>query len=342
MAVTIKQIAEYAGVSIGTVDRALHGREGVNPEVAARILKIADLLGYKPNAVARALVLRRKKIRIGFVYPVSRTPFFNEVTKGAIVAANEMSDFGIHAEFSEVEDYDIEQQLSIIDDLVSTGIHALAVAPLNNPRIAEKLSGLKEKKIPVVLVSSDLENTERMAYVGCDSYKTGRLIAGLTGVLCNGKGNVIFASPYLSILGNNLRLEGFKYTLKERYPQINLTEVREFPNSELKSYKLFLELFRSHPDTDAIIIPTFAANCITQALADSQLNRHIKVIALDLTDQVKQCIQRGEIDACITQHPYRQGYKAFKILCDFFIWKTVPLQDDCYITPNIHIYECLF
>ncbi len=39
MAVTLQQIAEACGVSRGTVDRALRGREGVRPEVAERIKK---------------------------------------------------------------------------------------------------------------------------------------------------------------------------------------------------------------------------------------------------------------------------------------------------------------
>ena len=46
MAVTIKDIALEAGVSRGTVDRVLHNRSGVNPEVAKKVRKIADRLGF--------------------------------------------------------------------------------------------------------------------------------------------------------------------------------------------------------------------------------------------------------------------------------------------------------
>ena len=53
MPVTLKQIAELAGVSRGTVDRALYNRGRVNPEVAARIRAIADELGYQPNRAGR-------------------------------------------------------------------------------------------------------------------------------------------------------------------------------------------------------------------------------------------------------------------------------------------------
>lgn len=56
MAITSKEIAELAGVSRGTVDRALKGREGVNPKTKERILKIAEENNYKPNLIGKALV----------------------------------------------------------------------------------------------------------------------------------------------------------------------------------------------------------------------------------------------------------------------------------------------
>ena len=65
MAVTAQQIAELAGVSRGTVDRALHNRGRVNPEVAAKIHKIAAELGYKPNLIGQALVKSRREFQAG-------------------------------------------------------------------------------------------------------------------------------------------------------------------------------------------------------------------------------------------------------------------------------------
>ena len=64
MAVTAQQIAELAGVSRGTVDRALHNRGRVNPEVAAKIHKIAAELGYKPNLIGQALVKSRREVKL--------------------------------------------------------------------------------------------------------------------------------------------------------------------------------------------------------------------------------------------------------------------------------------
>ena len=55
MSVTLQQIAEAAGVSRGTVDRALKDRGRVKPEVAEKIKKIAQEMGYQPSRAGRAL-----------------------------------------------------------------------------------------------------------------------------------------------------------------------------------------------------------------------------------------------------------------------------------------------
>ena len=55
MSATIKQIAAAAGVSRGTVDRVLHNRSGVKPEIAVHVRQIAKDLGYEPNRAGRIL-----------------------------------------------------------------------------------------------------------------------------------------------------------------------------------------------------------------------------------------------------------------------------------------------
>ena len=50
----VHKIAELAGVSIGTVDRALHGRPGIRESTRKKILAIAKQLDYIPHPAARA------------------------------------------------------------------------------------------------------------------------------------------------------------------------------------------------------------------------------------------------------------------------------------------------
>ncbi len=59
---TIKEIARLAGVSIGTVDRAIHDRPEVSAETKRRIEGIMSSLGYAPNIMARQLALNKQYV----------------------------------------------------------------------------------------------------------------------------------------------------------------------------------------------------------------------------------------------------------------------------------------
>jgi len=77
----IKDIALALGVSIGTVDRALHARPGINAMTRARVLKMAQTLGYRPNFAARHLKLNRK-LRISVHLPREIASFFDALREG--------------------------------------------------------------------------------------------------------------------------------------------------------------------------------------------------------------------------------------------------------------------
>ena len=81
MGVTLQQIAEAVGVSRGTVDRALNDRGRIKPEVAEKIKKIAEEMGYQPNRAGRALAMAKQSVRIGVILQSADTPFMKKVLK---------------------------------------------------------------------------------------------------------------------------------------------------------------------------------------------------------------------------------------------------------------------
>ena len=102
MPVTIKDIAKAANVSRGTVDRALHGRDGVNPDVAEKIKALAEELGYKPNTIAKALASRSKPIRMGVLLNSIANPFFDKVIAGVNAGIESLYDFGVMLDLREI------------------------------------------------------------------------------------------------------------------------------------------------------------------------------------------------------------------------------------------------
>src|SRR5436305_1209049 len=86
--ITIKQVAERAGVSIQTVSRVLNKRPDVSPETRERIQQIIEKLGYKPYASARSLASNHTRT-LGLISPDFSDYWFAQVATGAEAEAHE-------------------------------------------------------------------------------------------------------------------------------------------------------------------------------------------------------------------------------------------------------------
>src|SRR5450755_1831250 len=91
----IHLIAELADVSIGTVDRALHGRPGINEFTRQRILQIAQQIAYTPNLAARALSVSTPNCRIGVCMPREIHFFYDELWSGIMDEARRLAQLGV-------------------------------------------------------------------------------------------------------------------------------------------------------------------------------------------------------------------------------------------------------
>lgn len=78
MSVTMRQIAAALGVSVTTISKVINNRGDIGPEMRARVLAKIDEVGYRPNAVARSLTLRRTHT-LGVVVADLMHSFFVEV-----------------------------------------------------------------------------------------------------------------------------------------------------------------------------------------------------------------------------------------------------------------------
>lgn len=86
--VSIYTVAEVAGVSYGTVSRALNNRPDVNPLTRQRVLAVARELGYVPNPIARGLSTRTT-MALGIIVPGLADPFFMPIAQGIEAIARE-------------------------------------------------------------------------------------------------------------------------------------------------------------------------------------------------------------------------------------------------------------
>lgn len=165
--VTIKDIAQIAGVSPSTVSRALNDSPLIREETKARIREIAAALGYERNELARGLV-KGASGALGLLVPDITNPFFAEITKGVEEVARERG-FGVVLCTTENEPAREEEYIKLLRRKRVDGL-VIATATLDDPHLLE----LQRFRIPFVLVSRLAEKVEA-PFVVVDDRKGGRL-----------------------------------------------------------------------------------------------------------------------------------------------------------------------
>ncbi|MDR0425331.1 MAG: LacI family transcriptional regulator, partial [Clostridiales Family XIII bacterium] len=211
--ITIKQIAELAGTSRGTVDRVLNRRGNVNPEIEKLVLKIAKEHNYRSNPFAKALAKRGIKYTIGIVINSVGNMFFDDVIVGINETIEKYKEYGFEAVVREIKGYDENEQLEALEGLSGMNLAALVITPIDHPAISRKLAALAP--LPIIALNSDIHFDRKMAFVGCDYYNSGGISGDLAELMLPGGGDISIITGSYNMLGHNERIRGFKDALKD-------------------------------------------------------------------------------------------------------------------------------
>jgi LacI family transcriptional regulator len=169
--ITIKDIARIANVSHTTVSRALNNQSRIRNETKEKILSIAKELNYRPNFIARSLVMRRSKT-LGLVITTIANPFYTELAQGIEATSRKL---GYNIILCSTQS-DLETEKLYIDMLCSKGVDGIIFtsAHMGDPNILE----LAEEGFPIILVNRRTHHPtvrEKVDYVGIDNIQGGFL-----------------------------------------------------------------------------------------------------------------------------------------------------------------------
>ena len=339
MTVTIRKIAEMAGVSRGTVDRVLNNRGNVSPKVAKRVLLIAQTCGFKPNLIARGLAVRKNDPKkIGVLVNSEDNPFYIDVLKGIWDYADQISDYGIGVVLRTTKGYNIQRQIELLDELLAEDINALVITPINDELIAQKLNSIFESGIAVVTLNTDILSVNRIAYVGCDYEKSGRTAAGVLGMVSkDGFDKVGIVTGSIKVLGHNLRISGFSRVLKTDYPGMSIVDVIENNDVDMISHIKVRELLEAHPEISALFFTAAGTAGGLRAVEELGLAGKLHIICFDLTPSAREFLKKGVVSAVICQEPYQQGYLAMKYVFDYLMMGRTPENEINHTELNIKI-----
>ncbi|KLI17217.1 LacI family DNA-binding transcriptional regulator [Brachyspira hyodysenteriae] len=341
---TIREIAKLAGVSIGTVDRALNNRGRIDHDVEQKILDIAKSLNYKPDKIAKSLAIRKKKFKIAAVLNTYNNLFFEDVIRGIEIAGKEIEEFGMSIIIKRCKDFDADNQLELIEEAINEGANAMAIVAINDERVKNKISELYNNNFPIVLLNSFVDSKDCIAYVGCNYDLAGEIAASLLNIISNGNNInlLVFSNNFNKMLGNKKRVDSLVNRLKSDYKNVNVQSIIEMEKDNNLNFDKSKDNLLKYMDTDVVICPgAETSKYVINAIKELGLYNKIKIITYDCSDVVKEGLLDRGIVASITQNPQEQGYRAIKVLFEYLLTKTIPDKRYTYIETQVIFRENL-
>jgi LacI family transcriptional regulator len=323
--VRIKDIAEKAQVSTGTVDRVIHNRGRVAKEVRQKVLQIIEELNYQPNLIARTLKSNRTYL-LGALIPDPQSDAYWEGPKAGIEkAAAELGQYGIIVEPFIFNPYDIDSFLEKAQLVTARQPDGIILAPIFHKEVLPFFTGWQQLAIPYVLFNTQIPQSAPLSYIGQDSYQSGLLAANLLHYSIPGPATVLVAhigedipnSAHLIEKEKGFRQYFTQNNLEQRYQVIQ--QVFAHPKSDLFARQL-PDLKQKYPDLQGIFVTNSKAHELAFYLEQGNY-QDIRLVGYDLVPQNLHYLEAGAIRFLINQNPIGQGYWGIHQLTDHLVFK---------------------
>ncbi|OFW55009.1 MAG: hypothetical protein A2163_05835 [Actinobacteria bacterium RBG_13_35_12] len=201
--ITIREIAELAGVSRTTISRVLSGGKFVKKSTRDRVMEIIEEKEYKPSIMAQSLRTNRTRT-IGLVLADIENPFYSRVAKGVIDAAEEKNYNVILCNSNN----DINLEEKDIRTLIGRGVDGLLLTTVELKM--KTIENMRDKGFPFLLIDCKLD-IPGVNYVVNDDYYGAELATEYLIKLGHKK---IFFLGNRKLLSLKERFRGFKDTLE--------------------------------------------------------------------------------------------------------------------------------
>ncbi len=323
--IRIKDIAKMADVSVGTVDRVLHGRSGVSEASRKRVEEILKQLDYQPNMYASALASNKKYAFACLLPQHEPGEYWTEVENGIHEALTTYSDFNITVKLSYYDPYDYRSFARAADCIVELEPDGVLFAP-TAPQYTTPFTGrLEELNIPYIYIDSNVKEAPALSFFGQNSHQSGIFAARMLMLLAGEDAQelVIFRKINEGIVGSNQqerREIGFHEYMRKHHPACRIRELDLHAKRDGEDTQMLDDFFRNHPAVKNGITFNSKAYIIGEYLQKCR-KTDFNLMGYDLLQRNVECLKQGSISFLIAQRPTLQGFNGIKALCDHLILK---------------------
>ena len=316
--IRIKDIAERAGVSVGTVDRVLHNRPNVSQPAREKVEKALKEMNYQPNMYASALAYNKSYTFYLLIPKHESEAYWEEIEEGARKCEDTRRDFHINLE---IRFYERSSEKSFQEEanaIIETRPEGVVVVPSSLSVTREFTDQLHSLGIPFILLDSYMPDLKPLSFFGQDSFRSGFFAAKMLMMIAPQEKEVMLMrqtknGKVVSKQQDN-REVGFRHYMHDHFPSVNIIDLDlPFDGSRAEYVKMLEKYFTTHPDTHHCITLTSKAHIVGDFLLKTN-RRDVQIMGYDMVEKNARCLREGSISFLIAQHAYMQGYSCIESL----------------------------
>jgi LacI family transcriptional regulator len=321
--IRILDIAEKAGVSIGTVDRVLHERGEVSQDTRERILKIIKEFDYRPNILASSLA-SKKVITIASLIPwaPNKDAYWTKPQEGIEKAIGQLKHYGVVLKEFYFKTEDSGTFTTEAEKILEISPDGVLLAPWVKRESLKFTKALDQKGIPYVFIDSTLKEASPISFIVQNSYQSGFLAAKLLDYGIKEQGTVLLIHITKALENANHLLQRekgfmdyFKSTNERKHKILHL----EVAGRESEINEKLLNIGIKVESIDAVFVTNSKVHLAVACF--NHLSKGPKIIGYDLIKKNIDLLNQGKIDFLLCQKPESQGFVATNLLFDHIVRK---------------------
>jgi LacI family transcriptional regulator len=345
--VRIKDIAEIANVSIGTVDRVIHDRGEVSHATREKIQKLLMELDYKPDIAARSLALKRD-IHLAVLMPkvVNDHTFWELPQKGIQKALKALGHDHVTLHRFYFDQMNRGEFSAIVKNFPFEIVEGVLFAPVFMEESHAFLERCAGKNLPVVLFNSKLEAASVKSFVGQDAYQSGYVAARLMDYGLEQGMDVAIVNMsarkdhYAHIIEREKGFRAYFENCKDRLGQLVSIDLNGADDFELREE--LAGTCRSYK-----IAGFFVTNSRVHKVArflDEIGQAGLRLVGYDLLPENIHYLKLDRIDFLLSQKPEEQAFLGLSSLYRLVVFKREPaprqwLPIDIITNENLAYYQ---
>lgn len=286
---TLSDLARAAGVSLATIDRALHARGSVSARSLLRIQEAAVAIGFRDSRF-QPMPKPHRAVRLGFVLHKGGQEFYRNLTRALEDACKSRTDFVITPEFryaaSQAPD-DFCAELAALSETCA----ALATSAVTHAKVARFGAQLIQQGLPLFALLNDFGRDAHLGYFGLDNLRVGRIAGWMMAQRLQQGGRAAVFVGGNRWHGHALRETGFRSALREYAPSVTVLDTLVNLETRQVTYEATLNLLDTHSDLRGIYVAGGGMEGAIAALREVRPPEKVALIVNELTLESRAALQ---------------------------------------------------